>query len=83
MSARLAPGDMVRLNSYGLCIMFGRATGLANYLHRTMEVISANDYPLDRGRVTEFLVEVSDPDVNSFLVTDLCFDKVNECPPSS
>lgn len=77
MKPRLSPGDRVRMNSYGLYVTFGAVDSLRHFLDKPMEVISVNDEPLRTTRVPEFLVEVSDPDVNSFLVTDLCFDRIN------
>ncbi len=76
MKPRLSPGDIVLLNSYGLYVSFGAVDSLRHFLDVPMEVISVDDDPLPGGRVCEFLVEVSDPDVNSFLVTDLCFDRI-------
>lgn len=68
-------GDRVRLNIFGLEQVFGSAIGLSHMRRRVMTITWVSEESMTEPEET-YPVEVDDPEINRFLIDDVCFDKV-------
>lgn len=67
-------GDKVCLNTYGLEQIFGNAFGLSKMREKVMTITWVSKESMTEPEET-YPVEVDDPEINRFLINDICFDK--------
>lgn len=70
-------GDTVRFNDFGLEQVFGRTLGLAHMKTRDLRITFVDATSMTEPEET-FVVEVDDPDINTFLLSHWHFDIVPE-----
>lgn len=68
-------GDVVRFNDHGLEQVFGSATGKSFMKKMELTITYVDDLSMTFPEPT-FVVEVSDPEINQFLIDHTCFDIV-------
>jgi hypothetical protein len=70
-------GDKVRLNDFGIEQVFGTRGGRAlSILKTVVHTITKVDPESMTYPEATFVVEVEDPELNEFLLSDACFDPV-------
>lgn len=74
--ADLKVGDTVVLNDNGLEQIFGRKLGLAHMKTLRMKITHVDSESMTAPEQT-FMVRVSDPEINFYMIDTRCFDKVN------
>jgi hypothetical protein len=75
MSARVKVGDTVVLNDDGLEVIYGTTIGLKAMKSHRMIITRVDRKSMTYPEET-YVVEVSDPEINQFLIYDYCFDPV-------
>lgn len=70
-------GDKVRLNDYGLEQCFNTTVGLAPMKLAVYELSHVDEESITFPEIT-YPVEVTDPELNMFLLDHICFDLVQE-----
>lgn len=69
-------GDTVVLNDHGLRQLFGSTHGLAHMKTLRMKVTEVDSTSLTTPELT-FAVSVDNPDIDTFLIDNWCFDIVD------
>ncbi len=82
MAAKFKVGDTVKLNDEGLKTIWGSTVGLSK-----MKTIPFIVSQIDSESITfpeeTYVMEVSDPDLNQYLLSDYMFDLVTRAPNKS
>lgn len=69
-------GDVVRFNDWGLEQVYNRASGLAHM--KTLELtITWVDFESMTEPEKTYVVNVSDPEINRYMIDSACFDLVH------
>lgn len=74
MDAKFEVGDNVCFNDHGLYIVFGHASALQHMKKLPLKITRVGVEPLTNDGTRD--VDVDDPEINKFLLTDRLFDKV-------
>ncbi len=75
MAAKVKVGDIVVLNDEGIKIIWGSNLGLSHMKNKRMKIISVDSESMTFPKES-YLVEVSDPEINTYFLNDYMFDLV-------
>ena len=67
-------GDKVCLNNLGLRQIYGTTVGLSSMRNKIMTITWVSPESMTEPEET-YPVDVDDPEINRFLIDDICFDK--------